>query len=49
MAVNRDRTLNYVGTNGRIAFGSGAKTAGGETLLRVDYAPYAAGEAAFLR
>ena len=49
MAVNRDRTLNYVGTNGRIAFGSGIKTAGGERLLRVDYAQYAAGEAAFLR
>lgn len=48
MAVNRDRTLNYVGTNGRIAFGSGIKTAGGERLLRVDYAQYAAGEAAFL-
>lgn len=43
MALNRDRTLNYVGAVGMIAFGSGAKRVGGERLIRVDYAKYAAG------
>lgn len=40
MAVNHDGTINYVGTNGRIAWSSGAKTVGGETLIRVDYRRY---------
>ena len=40
MAVNRDGTINYVGTNGRIAWSSGAKTIGGEALIRVDFRRY---------
>jgi hypothetical protein len=44
MAVNHDLTINFVGTNGRIAFGGGAKSVGGEKLIRVDYRKYAAGE-----
>lgn len=43
MAVNGNKTINFVGTNGRIAFGSGAKTVGGEQLIRVDFEKYAAG------
>lgn len=35
MAVNPDRTINYVGTIGRIAFGSGVKAISGKRLLRV--------------
>lgn len=42
MAVNHDGTINYVGTSGRIAWSSGAKTVGGETLIRVDYRKYLA-------
>ena len=41
MAVNPDRTINYVGTNGRIAYGSGAKTVNGEELIRVAFDNYA--------
>ena len=48
MAVNRDRTLNYVGAVGMIAFGAKAKTVNGEPLLRVDYAQFAAGERHYL-
>lgn len=44
MAVNRDITINFVGINGRIAFGSGAKTIGNEELIRVDYKKYIAGD-----
>lgn len=44
MAVNHDGTINFVGTNGRIAFGSGAKTIGDEKLLRIDYQKYVSGE-----
>ena len=40
MAVNHDGTINYVGTSGRIAWSNGAKTTGGETLIRVDYRRY---------
>lgn len=43
MAVNGNKTINFVGANGRIAFGSGAKTVGGEQLIRVDFEKYAAG------
>lgn len=39
MAVNADGTINYVGANGRIAFGAGAKN-----IERIDFAKYAAGE-----
>ena len=44
MAVNHDGTINFVGANGRIAFGSGAKTIGDEKLLRIDYQKYVGGE-----
>lgn len=37
MALNPDLTLNYVGTIGMIAFGSGAKETNGKRLIRVDY------------
>jgi len=40
IAVNQNKTLNYVGTNGRIAYGSGVKKIGNDELLRVDYAKY---------
>ena len=40
MAVNRNGTINYVGTNGRIAYGSGAEKIGGETLIRINYETY---------
>ena len=44
MAVNHNKTLNYVGTNGRIAFGSGAPKVNGEKLIRVDFEKYISGE-----
>lgn len=37
MAVNPDFTINYVGTNGRIAYGSGIKCVGNQRLIRIDY------------
>ena len=40
IAVNHDMTLNYVGTNGRIAYGSNAPTIGDETLIRIDFEKY---------
>lgn len=40
MAVNENGTINFVGANGRIAFGSGAKKIGDKTLVRVDYEKY---------
>ena len=40
MAVNHNKTLSYVGTNGRIAFGSGAPTVNNEKLIRVDFERY---------
>lgn len=43
MAVNGNKTINFVGTNGRIAFGSGAKKIGDDELIRVDFEKYAAG------
>ncbi len=43
MAVNRDKTVNFVGTNGYIAFGSGAKSIGSEQLIRVDGEKYLSG------
>ena len=36
-AVNRDRTINYVGAIGHIAFGAGAKMIGDQPLIRIDY------------
>ena len=40
MAVNRDGTINYVGTNGRIAYGGGATHIGNKKLNRIDYELY---------
>ena len=37
MAVNHDGTINYVGTNGRRAWISGAKAVANEELIRVDF------------
>ena len=44
MAVNGNLTINFVGANGRIAFGSGVKKIGDDELIRVDFEKYAAGE-----
>ena len=43
MAVNRDRTINFVGTNGYIAFGSGTKKVSAEQLIRIDGEKYLSG------
>lgn len=48
MAVNGNITINFVGSIGRMAFGSGAETVNGQKLLRVDFAKYANGESDFL-
>lgn len=48
IALNRDRTINYVGFVGHMAFGVKAKKMGNEKLLRVDYKRYAAGEKHYL-
>ena len=37
MAVNPDHTINYVGTVGNIAYGSGATLIGSKKLIRVRY------------
>lgn len=44
MAVNHDTTINFVGANGRIAFGSGTQKIGNEALIRVDFEKYINGE-----
>lgn len=41
MAVNDNYTINYVGSVGCIAFGSGAETVNGQKLIRVDFEKYA--------
>lgn len=43
MAVNDNMTINFVGSVGRIAFGSGAETVNGKTLIRVDFEKYIKG------
>lgn len=37
IAVNKSGTINYVGTNGRIAYHSGARQIGNENLIRIEY------------
>lgn len=37
MAVNPNHTLNYVGSIGHMAFGSGAKTVNNQQLIRVEF------------
>ena len=44
VAINHDGTLNFVGTNGRIAYGSGANQVGGEQLIRIDFEKYLSGD-----
>ena len=44
IALNKDRTLNYVGFAGHAVFGSGTKTVGGQPLIRVDLRRYISGE-----
>ena len=39
MAVNHDRTINYVGFAGHIAYGN-AGMVGNETLIRIDFKEY---------
>ena len=48
MAVNDNYTINFVGSVGRMAFGSGAETVNGQKLFRVDFAKYANGESDYL-
>lgn len=43
IAVNKDYTINYVGTVGHIAFGSNIKKIGDESLIRIDYAEFIRG------
>ena len=43
MAINENSTINYVGINGHIAFGS-ADRIGGKRLIKVDYKRYIAGD-----
>lgn len=47
MAVNDNYTINFVGSVGRIAFGSGAETVNGQKLLRVDFEKYANGNGVY--
>jgi hypothetical protein len=44
MAVNRNLTINYVNSIGKIAFGSGTKKIGDEKLIRIDFEKYILGE-----
>lgn len=44
MAINRDMTINFVGTNGKIAFGCGVKNMGNKELIRIDFKKYSAGD-----
>lgn len=44
MAINPDDTLNYVGTNGRIAYGSGVRRVNNEPLIRIDFEKYLFGD-----
>ena len=48
MAVNDNCTINFVGSIGRMAFGSGAEAVGNRKLFRVDFEKYANGESDYL-
>ena len=37
MSVNKNLTINFVGSVGRMAFGSGAKTINNQQLIRVEF------------
>ena len=47
MALNRDRTVNYIGYAGTLAFRT-ASMVGDQPLIRVDYRKYVAGEEDFI-
>lgn len=46
MAINADKTINFVGTNGHMAFDANEKV-NGLCLIRVDYKRFIAGEKVF--
>ena len=48
MAVEKDHTIHFVGSIGRMAFGSGATTVGKQGILRVDFAKYLNGDTDYL-
>lgn len=48
MAINRDCTINFVGSVGAIAYGAGARRIGNERLIRVDFDKYVAGEEIYI-
>ena len=48
VAVNHDHTINFVGTNGRIAFGAKALSVGAERLIRVDFKKYISGDSDYI-
>ena len=47
MAINEDKTINFVGTNGHMAFAANAKV-NGLSLVRVDYKKYVSGAENYL-
>ncbi|MCD8117931.1 MAG: hypothetical protein LUE29_00320 [Lachnospiraceae bacterium] len=48
MALNQDKTVNFVGYIGHLAFRTSAKMVGDKTLLKVDYRKYLAGDKNFI-
>jgi len=40
LAINKDKTLNYVGFIGRILYGAGTEKVENEAIIRVDYDQY---------
>jgi len=40
VCLNPDRTLSYINTFGRMAYGSGTNTTCGKTLVQVEYAEH---------
>lgn len=48
MAVNDNYTINFVGSVGRMAFGSGTETIDGKKFIRVDFAKYVNGESNYM-
>lgn len=48
MSVNKNLTINFVGSVGRMAFGSGVTSVSGVPLVRVDYEKYIGGAEDYL-
>lgn len=44
MAVNPNKTINYVGSIGSAAFHSNLDTIGGKPFIRIDYGKFVSGE-----